>query len=74
MHVAAHWLGVRGKHWVFEESTLNRVQLETDIRNERNQAAIERLVAMREGVLRMYQRRQRDTIGATVIYSVLVAE
>ena len=60
--------------WAFEECTMNRVQLKTDIRNERSQAAIERLGATREGVLRMYQRRQDDSIRDTVMYSVLAHE
>ena len=60
--------------WAFEECAMNRVQLKTDIRNERSQAAIERMGATREGVLRMYQRRQDDTIRDTVMYSVLSHE
>lgn len=60
--------------WAFEECTMNRVQLKTDIRNERSQAAIERIGATREGVLRMYQRRQDDTIRDTVMYSVLAQD
>jgi len=48
--------------------------LKTDIRNLRSQAAIERLGARREGVLRMYQRRQDDSIRDTVMYSVLASE
>lgn len=53
---------------------MNRVQLKTDVRNLRSQAAIERLGATREGVLRMYQRRQDDSIRDTVMYSVLAHE
>ena len=60
--------------WAFEECGMNRVQLKTDIRNERSQAAIERIGATREGVLRMYQRRQDDSIRDTVMYSVLAHE
>lgn len=60
--------------WAFEECTMNRVQLKTDIRNLRSQAAIERIGATREGVLRMYQRRQDDSIRDTVMYSVLAQE
>lgn len=60
--------------WAFETATINRVQLKTDIRNLRSQAAIERMGAAREGVLRMYQRRQDDSIRDTVIYSVLAQE
>ena len=60
--------------WAFEECHMNRVQLKTDIRNLRSQAAIERMGATREGVLRMYQRRQDDSIRDTVMYSVLTHE
>lgn len=60
--------------WAFEECGMNRVQLKTDIRNLRSQAAIERIGATREGVLRMYQRRQDDSIRDTVMYSVLACE
>lgn len=60
--------------WAFEECALNRVQLKTDIRNVRSQAAIERMGATREGILRMYQRRQDDSIRDTVMYSVLAQE
>lgn len=49
----------------FEELGASRVELKTDARNTRAQAAIERIGATREGVLRGYQRvwtgRQRDT-------------
>jgi N-acetyltransferase len=60
--------------WAFETCGMNRVQLKTDIRNLRSQAAIERMGATREGVLRMYQRRQDDSIRDTVMYSVLTHE
>ena len=60
--------------WAFETATMNRVQLKTDIRNLRSQAAIERAGATREGILRMYQRRQDDSIRDTVVYSVLAQE
>ena len=53
---------------------MNRVQLKTDIRNLRSQTAIERAGATREGILRMYQRRQDDSIRDTVVYSVLAQE
>lgn len=60
--------------WAFEDCAMNRVQLKTDIRNVRSQAAIERMGATREGILRMYQRRQDDSIRDTVMYSVLAQE
>ncbi len=59
--------------WAFDEARMSRVQLKTDIRNLRSQSAIERIGATREGVLRMYQRRQDDSIRDTVMYSVLAS-
>ncbi len=60
--------------WAFEECGMNRVQLKTDLRNLRSQNAIAKLGAVREGVLRGYQRRANDTIRDTVMYSVLATE
>lgn len=51
-----------------------RVQLKTDIRNERSQAAIAGLGATREGVLRRYQRRADGSMRDTVMYSILLQE
>lgn len=60
--------------WAFEESGFSRVQLKTDIRNLRSQAAIEHLGAQREGILRQYQRRQDGSLRDTVMYSVVAEE
>jgi N-acetyltransferase len=60
--------------WAFEECGMNRVQLKTDQHNLRSQNAIAKLGAVREGVLRNYQRRSNDTIRNTVVFSVLAAE
>ena len=51
-----------------------RVQLKTDIRNRRSQAAIAKLGATYEGVLRRYQRRQDGTVRDTVMYAVTAEE
>ena len=59
--------------WAFGHG-FGRVQLKTDIRNERSQAAIARLGATREGVLRRYQRRADQSMRDTVMYSVLAEE
>lgn len=59
--------------WAFDHG-FGRVQLKTDIRNERSQAAIGRLGAVREGVLRRYQRRQDSTMRDTVMFSVVSDE
>jgi RimJ/RimL family protein N-acetyltransferase len=58
----------------FETLRANRVALKTDIGNERSQAAIARLGAVREGVIRhQYVRRDR-TLRDTVLYSVIPEE
>jgi N-acetyltransferase len=58
----------------FEDLGAARVQLKTDARNLQSQAAIERLGATREGVLRRYQRTRGGLLRDTVIYSVLAEE
>ena len=59
--------------WAFEHG-FGRVQLKTDIRNRRSQAAIAKLGASYEGVLRRYQRRADSTVRDTVMYSVTAEE
>jgi RimJ/RimL family protein N-acetyltransferase len=59
--------------WAFEHG-FGRVQLKTDIRNERSQQAIARLGASYEGVLRRYQRRQDGSVRDTVLFSVTAEE
>lgn len=56
--------------YAFEELHMGRVQLKTDIRNHRSQAAIARLGATYEGVLRRYQRRADGTVRDTVMFSI----
>ena len=55
----------------FETLGAARVELKTDVRNTRSQAAIERIGAKREGTLRGYQRvftgRQRDTVMFSIV-------
>jgi RimJ/RimL family protein N-acetyltransferase len=58
----------------FDTLHANRVAIKTDIRNERSQAAIARLGAVREGVLRHQYVRRDGTLRDTVIYSVLPEE
>jgi RimJ/RimL family protein N-acetyltransferase len=50
------------------------VAIKTDIRNERSQAAIARLGAKREGVLRHQYIRPDGTLRDTVMYSVIPEE
>jgi RimJ/RimL family protein N-acetyltransferase len=58
----------------FEELGAVRVQLKTDARNQQSQAAIARLGAVREGVLRKYQRTRGDFIRDTVMFSIIAEE
>ncbi len=48
--------------------------MKTDGRNERSQRAIERLGAVREGVLRRHIRMPDGFIRDTVYYSILAEE
>lgn len=58
----------------FEELGMGRVQLKTDHLNERSQAAIARLGARREGVLRRHRRRPDGTWRDSVYFSLLADE
>jgi len=58
----------------FEDQGAVRVQLKTDLRNERSQRAIERLGAIREGVLRKHIILWDGFIRDTVYYSILDGE
>ena len=58
----------------FEVLGMSRVQLKTDVRNQRSQQAIARLGAQCEGLLRQYQRRSDGTIRDTVLFSILDTE
>ncbi|MEV7328565.1 bifunctional pyridoxamine 5'-phosphate oxidase family protein/GNAT family N-acetyltransferase [Micromonospora sp. NPDC093244] len=58
----------------FDELGAVRVAWHTDIRNDRSQAAIERLGATREGVLRMHRQRADGSWRDTVQYAMTVDE
>lgn len=58
----------------FDDCGFGRVKLQTDLRNERSQAAIARLGATREGVLRRHMRRADGTFRDTVVFSILREE
>lgn len=58
----------------FEALGANRVAIKTDIRNERSQAAIARLGAVREGVLRHQYVRRDGSLRDTVLYSIVPDE
>ncbi len=61
------------KH-AFEQLGCIRVQLKTDSRNVRSQAAIERIGAKREGTLRNHMILPDGTLRHSVYYSILDSE
>jgi RimJ/RimL family protein N-acetyltransferase len=61
------------KH-AFETLGCIRVQLKTDLRNERSQKAIERIGAKKEGVLRNHMILPDGRIRHSVFYSILDTE
>ncbi|MGI8457588.1 MAG: GNAT family N-acetyltransferase [Propionibacteriaceae bacterium] len=61
-------------HRAFDELGAERVVWHTDIRNTRSQAAIERLGAHREGILRHHRIRPDGSWRDTVQFSMLAAE
>jgi RimJ/RimL family protein N-acetyltransferase len=58
----------------FEDLGAVRVQLKTDRRNLQSQAAIERLGAVREGILRKHMLVHDGVIRDTVMYSIVTDE
>lgn len=60
--------------YAFEQLSVNRVQIKTDHENKRSQAAIERLGAKKEGILRNHMIRSNGTIRNTVVYSIIDSE
>ncbi|MGE7769500.1 GNAT family N-acetyltransferase [Viridibacillus arvi] len=60
--------------FAFEQLSVNRVQIKTDHENKRSQAAIERLGAKKEGILRNHMIRPNGTIRNTIIYSIIDSE
>jgi RimJ/RimL family protein N-acetyltransferase len=60
--------------YAFEGLSMGRVQLKTDIRNERSQRAISHLGAKYEGTLRRYQRRADGTMRDSVLFSVVAED
>jgi len=58
----------------FEVLGMNRVQLKTDARNERSQAAVARLGAVREGVWRAHMVLPDGWVRDTVMYSIIADE
>ena len=60
--------------YAFETLECVRVQFKTDSRNERSQRAIERLGAVKEGVLRNHMLLPDGTLRHSVYYSILASE
>lgn len=58
----------------FETLKVNRVALVTDAQNLRSQAAIAKLGAVREGVLRSHMLTQNDRIRDSVFFSIIASE
>ena len=56
----------------FEDCGFGRVKIQTDLINTRSQAAIAKLGAVREGVLRRHMRRADGTWRDTVVFSVVI--
>lgn len=57
--------------YCFEVLDLRRVQIKTDYENTRSQKAIERIGAVKEGILRNHMIRKDGTTRHTVMYSVI---
>ena len=51
-----------------------RVQFKTDLRNERSQAALERLGATKEGILRNHIITPEGIVRHSVYYGIIAAE
>jgi RimJ/RimL family protein N-acetyltransferase len=58
----------------FEYCGFGRVSLQTDVLNAHMQAAIEKMGAAREGVLRRHKRRADGTFRDSVVFSILADE
>jgi RimJ/RimL family protein N-acetyltransferase len=58
----------------FEVLGVTRVELKTDARNTRSQAAMKRLGATEEGTFRRHMRRQDGTIRDSVYFSIVIDE
>ncbi len=58
----------------FETCGYGRVKIQTDLLNTRSQAAISKLGAKREGVLRRAMKREDGTFRDSVVFSILADE
>ena len=57
--------------YVFEEMKFNRVELRVAHQNIRSQKAVEKIGAIKEGVLRKHGYRNDGSIRHTVVYSII---
>ncbi|MFB6646900.1 GNAT family N-acetyltransferase [Bacillus toyonensis] len=60
--------------YAFEKLHMLRLQIKTDVRNEKAQRAIERLGAVKEGVLRNERRLPSGHVRDAVVYSIIASE
>ena len=60
--------------YAFETLYVNRVQLKTDMRNARSRAAIKKLGATEEGILRQHMILEDGFVRDTVIFSIIKPE
>ncbi|GIX59552.1 GNAT family N-acetyltransferase [Bacillus thuringiensis serovar zhaodongensis] len=60
--------------YAFEELQMLRVQIKTDLRNEKAQRAIERLGAVKEGVLRNERQLPDGYVRDAIVYSIIASE
>lgn len=58
----------------FEDLDYGRVKLQTDALNSRSEAAIARLGAQREGLLRHHARREDGSLRDTIVFSVIASD
>lgn len=60
--------------YAFEELHMLRVQIKTDLRNEKAQRTIERLGAVKEGVLRNERQLPNGYVRDAVVYCIIASE
>ncbi len=58
----------------FETRGLNRVEFTVDVRNERSRAAVKKLGAQEEGLLRQHMILDNGYVRDTVVYSIIKSE
>jgi RimJ/RimL family protein N-acetyltransferase len=58
----------------FDGLGMNRVSFCTDVRNTRSQAAIEKLGAVKEGIMRSHMVTQGGRIRDSVLYSIVIGD